>query len=137
MVKSDGHKGVRALPATGLAALLVVGQLASSMHLLLVPHALCPIHGELIHAEGARRHPAVSPPAGRLPALRFLEIAEAHHGHEHCVLAGSRRAWAVPERSAASAAPPSDSGQRSSVASAQPSPGIALHRLAPKQSPPA
>jgi len=123
-----------------LAFLLVFGQLANSTHLLLVRHTVCPFDGELVDAEpGSEPHYAApgDAQAERLPIVTRQRGPEAHHGHEHCAFVWNRRNLAfacdrafellVPPRIAPVATLP-DGASRST--------GIALHRLAPKQSPP-
>ena len=126
--------------AAVLASLLVAGQLASATHLLLVRHAICPLDGELIHpdAAGEHRDARIQAANGRFPGMRAAEAAEAHHGREHCILASHRRDRAVfPAQAVEFRAPP-----RAILATLSPdgNPAVALvvlHRLAPKQSPPA
>lgn len=129
--------GVRARPTAGaLAALVLAGQLAALLHLVLVPHALTG-DGSLVHpgapeASAARAHAAAAPGAARVEP-------PVHDGHDHeCPLAATLRAQAreVRGRGDVLQAPPAQ-GARSQVAEARPAsgPGV-LHPLAPKQSPP-
>ena len=126
--------------AAVLAAVLVASQLASATHLLLVRHAVCPLDGELIHpdAVGGDHDVGLHSANERLPRIGAAEASEAHHGHEHCILASQRRDRALAHAQAvAFRAPPR------AILATLPSDGspaaarVVLHRLAPKQSPPA
>ena len=126
-------------PVAVLASLLVAGQLAGATHLLLVQHAVCPLDGELVHPEAAAGHGHVQAHARneRLPGIAAADAPEVHHGHEHCVLSSQRRDRAVLHGVVAPHTPP-----RAILATLPPDGAptagrFALHRLAPKQSPPA
>lgn len=126
--------------AAVVVSLLLAGQLASVTHLLLVPHSVCPLDGELIHSDASSAHQHAAPQSRlvRLPAVAAVEMPEAHHGHDHCVLASNRRGpLSFREGAKGLLAPPqlSIAAKLSDVAA--PMVGGALHRLAPKQSPPA
>ena len=124
-----------------MACLLVAGQFAGTAHLLLVRHAICPLDGELIHpseSEGVSGHDAHAHPRNEgLPTVAAAEGQDAHHGHEHCILAASRRDRATLEaRVVELLTPPRTIVATLSVREAAAGARIALHRLAPKQSPP-
>jgi hypothetical protein len=75
----------------GILALLAQGTQLG--HMLLVEHAICAEHGELVHGEA---HQAVEPwaldaAAGQSMALRPGFAAEQAHAHEHCGTASERR----------------------------------------------
>ena len=126
--------------AAVLALLLVASQLSSATHLLLVRHAVCPLDGELIHPDEAGGHHEAQAHARneRLPRVAASEAREAHHGHEHCILASQRRDRAdLRDRAVALREPPRAVLATLSAGSAPLPARIALHRLAPKQSPPA
>lgn len=122
-----------------LASVLVAGQFASSAHLLLVPHTVCPVHGELVHVEpGNEHHHAGLAGGGRFAAIGSVETPEAHHGHEHCVLVSNRRSLvALRPAAEGSLAPPRLSAALEWLEDVSPGARVALLRLAPKQSPPA
>lgn len=68
----------------GILALLAQGTQVG--HMLLVEHAICAEHGELVHGEA---HQAVGPWAfeaasGQSMALRPRFAADQAHAHEHC-----------------------------------------------------
>lgn len=125
--------------AFGLALVALVAQLSGSAHLLLVRHALCPEHGELIHptdeAEPALR--AVAQHA-KTAFVRPEAETELGHGHGHCPIAAQRR-----ERGALIAAWVHVHASAWSFASRVPAPNLvsscaaAILRFAPKNSPPA
>jgi hypothetical protein len=126
-----------------LASLLVAGQLAAGLHFLLVRHAICPFDGELVDVGAAvgHAHPRVHTQDdrdGRLPTLGAGEEPEAVHGHEHCVLAGHQRDKAVLRaRVLELRAPPPAIVATISDELGGTAQRTAIHRLAPKQSPPA
>lgn len=127
-------------PAAVLASLLVAGQLASSIHLLLVPHAVCPLDGELVHSNAGGRHQHAAPQAraARLPAVAAVEMREAHHGHDHCVVASNRRSFLASRDGAKGVVNPTrSSGAVNLSEGVLPSARASLYRIAPKQSPPA
>lgn len=79
----------------GLACACV--QLSSALHLLLVEHVRCALHGELVHAEahpqgGHRVAPRAAAPGG---AVLHASRSEADHGHEHCQVVSELRRLAV------------------------------------------
>ena len=126
--------------AAALAALLVAGQLSSATHLLLVRHAVCPLDGELVHPDEAvgHEHPQARAQNERSPLVGAEADREAHHGHEHCILAAHRRDRAMLRDGAGELPSP----PHAIVATLSPvdnlaAARIAVHRLAPKQSPPA
>jgi hypothetical protein len=126
--------------AAVLASLLVAGQLANASHLLLVRHAVCPLDGELIHPGEAGGHHDAQVHAGneRSPRVAATEAPEAHHGHEHCILAAHRRDRAtLHDRVVELRTPPRAIFATLSVDGTSAAARIAVHRVAPKQSPPA
>jgi len=125
-------------PAAVLASLLVAGQLASATHLLLVRHAVCPLDGELVHTDEAAGQHDTHARNGRSPGASAAEGQEAHHGHEHCILAAHRRDPAtLHDRVVELRTPPRAILATLSVDGTTTAARIAVHRLAPKQSPPA
>ena len=116
-----------------VALALVLAQLAGPAHELLVPHRVCAEHGELVEGAAALlTHGPAQPPQG--PALSNDEGLAAEH--EHCplaLLAKQRPAPSSPSMRVAADAQPAPA----CVLAAPRVPAIALHRLAPKQSPPA
>jgi len=123
-----------------LACFLVAGQLSIASHLLLVRHVVCPLDGELVHPDGPDGHAHAQPrPQGdRLPDVSGRAGVETHDGHEHCILASHRRdRTAVLTGVLAFRAPPSAIAATVGADRAAASPRVAIHRIAPKQSPPA
>jgi hypothetical protein len=70
-----------------LAPLFVLGNLASALHFVIVPHTLCREHGELMHAsaDAVESCPA---PVSRVPSSREPAVHQGpgrHAGeHQHC-----------------------------------------------------
>jgi hypothetical protein len=121
----------------GILALLAQGTQLG--HMLLVEHAICAEHGELVHGEA---HPSTGSWAfeaapGQSMALRPGFAADEAHAHEHCGTVSERRDAVAPAAQAVLrltrleplVAPPPK-------LSPHPRPRARL-RLAPKTSPPA
>ena len=140
MTAGQGLDRCRSTPrAAVLATILLAGQVATAAHLALVRHAACPADGELIHAGvGAHAHPAGPASIPRHPAVEAARPEEVAHDHGHCLVATNRRRAdatrvdAGPWLLAPFAVSSHVSGDVGALA-----PRLALHRLAPKQSPPA
>ncbi len=124
-----------ALPLVLLCALAYVG---SVMHFVLVQHATCLEHGEVVHVEQGDAHgtqyvEALSDEARVTPQR---EAAESHGTDAHCAHAVLRRELS----------PPASGGSAVTVAPTRSSPALAVFRfhaepvarlhLAPKASPP-
>jgi len=124
-----------ALPVALVCALAYVG---SVMHFVLVQHATCLEHGEMVHVEDASAHGLGEVEASfddaRVASRR--EAVEAHGMDAHCVHAFFRR----------EAPPPVEGITLVSVAPTRSAPALAVFRfhaepvarlhLAPKASPP-
>jgi hypothetical protein len=124
--------------ASALAYLLVAGQLAGTAHFLTVRHGICPFDGELIDLVGVEHHHAHARPRNeRSPIADANDGHDGHHGHEHCILAASRRERAIYPGGVEFRSPPRAFVATLPVGETSPGARIALHRLAPKQSPPA
>ena len=123
--------------SAALAVALVAAQGASLAHFALVKHAICPLHGELIHPD-ADRHgsAAVHPSNGRDAALYgSADESDAFHD-DHCGVVGHRREVALPTVS--SAILPDDVRLAVTPLELAAAPTTETRfRLAPKQSPPA
>jgi hypothetical protein len=126
-------------PKSALAVLVVVAQLGAALHLVAVRHDVCPLDGELVeHRTGQVHAHAHGAASERLPRASGLETLEAAHGHEHCVLTALRRERATVVLSAVGYVFPTDSGLALVLTDGSPRQAqLAVHRLAPKQSPPA
>jgi len=124
--------------ALPVAALLSVSHLASAAHMLLVPHAISPVDGQLVHPGHAQVRGGSPRRAAGLPALEPGAPQGPDDLAEHCRVAAQRsEPFALGAPPALLCIPPGlTAGQRASVlgpVAAQ----VAVHRLAPKQSPPA
>jgi hypothetical protein len=112
------------------------------MHMLLVKHAFCAEHGELIDSElseGSTPDLEVSPRAAEANTVVQIDISKHQtHAHEHCqVMTGARWPTAPIFRSADSVAFLFFTAQLESVVDAPRGALLELFRLAPKNSPPA
>ncbi len=123
-----------------IAWLVLVTQASSFAHLLLVRHAVCPQHGELVHVGEDEGPPSVD---SALPSEQDSggSAIRAGHGateeHVHCLLAMHRRQTPVVPRSAFTIAPARVAEIRVLTLGSSPRPAlVALFSLAPKTSPP-
>jgi hypothetical protein len=110
------------------------------VHMLLVQHATCPEHGEMVHADAggislprASSHDAANRPP---TAASSPDLESESHEHDHCLLASARKVevalrFVGPALSASGPSTPQLHHWRTIV-----QPPIALHVLAPKNSPP-
>ena len=128
--------GLRALSL--LVALLLAGSsLGQVAHFLLIPHAICAEHGELLElaSSSAREATAASPSdVGRVQLTR----TDADSAHEHCQLVARRereRLVTAPPALEISAAGPSKL-VRVPAPVTPPGPSISQWLVAPKTSPP-
>lgn len=132
---------LRALAAL-LAAWLGLSSLAEVAHFMLIPHAVCAEHGELIelshdshdaeaHAAAAASEPEAEQDGARLGATNSDE-------HDHCqALATGQRELLLPG-AVATALVPAPSASRANVTPITlTTPTLAPLALAPKTSPPA
>ncbi len=88
--------------ATLVAVLVTLSSLSQTAHFLLVPHALCAEHGELLELGEGSAHlsASVSAPA-KTDGAAHADAAPSTDEHEHCqVLARGQReqAQAAPQR---------------------------------------
>jgi hypothetical protein len=117
-----------------LALALLSAQLGAAAHFAVVRHEVCAEHGELVHPDGGV-HAAAPRGASAFPALTASE-ARGGHGHDHCVVVGTRRQALAASRAEFTCLERDDGRVLPSAALAPP-PCEARFRLAPKQSPPA
>lgn len=120
------------------ALILVAAQALSLGHLLLVPHAISPIDGRLLHTTHGSRSAQVEPSAPpRSDSVRQATDAASHTG-AHCPVADTLRK--TPGTRGPTIAAHIDPPAPSRHACPRDLPRIAaelsLYRLAPKQSPP-
>lgn len=119
-----------------VALLCAIGQLAAASHLVLVRHAACPEHGDLLHggAVHGQRHSGADQGS---PAFRAGAVGDGDEEHDHCSLACDRRKLAIAAMTGCVLAAQLSGAQACPVRFARGKPGVPLFRLAPKQSPPA
>jgi hypothetical protein len=130
--------------AACVAALCLVAQFSSFAHMLLVRHATCPDHGELIHAneEGGsasiERGQLANASEEQVPAFEARRDAASEHGHDHCAVLANRRdsTTLTAAQSPVLIGPPGLSGIQDHQEDLRPV-SFALYLLAPKNSPPA
>jgi hypothetical protein len=131
----------RRAAASAIALVLLAAQATGLLHLVVVRHEVCPLHGDVVE-HGAAQDPndGVAAVAVRPAPTPVVGRASHHaraHGHDHCLTAfanddlvspqPTQIAFALVEREAA---------RPRAVAVAAPR-GPPLFRLAPKNSPPA
>jgi hypothetical protein len=129
-------RAVRGRCLSSFAALLVACQVASAAHMLLVPHAVDPVDGQLVHPQHVQAR-------GGRPERIARHLVEPRdppdldQGDDHCQVAAQRREPFVGESpSTPLRLPPAlalgECGPMAGAVAGQ----IPVHRLAPKQSPP-
>jgi hypothetical protein len=120
-----------------VAVACVLAQLAGVAHLLLVRHATCAEHGEIVHLDATHGDAGEDAPTGHA-ALRAADGLGEAHEHDHCVVASGRRAVAGKHdetRGVQPPDPPSLHPQRVDRSVSTPS-ALAVYLVAPKCSPP-
>ncbi|HEY6080375.1 MAG TPA: hypothetical protein VIW29_16285 [Polyangiaceae bacterium] len=131
---------LRALAALA-ALLLAASSLGQVAHFLLVPHAICAEHGELLelhdgeHRAAEAGAEALTPDDATSPRAAAPDAVESH---DHCqLLARSQRELALPVATAFEAPlAPSVCAPSLLHAAAEPTGQLAALSLAPKTSPP-
>jgi hypothetical protein len=136
LVRTRSGKG----SAAALAALCLLGPILGYAHMLLVAHARCPEHGELLHLDA----PAVSEPVAssenptREPAVApESDLASETHDHDHCVVTSARKTQAAVRSAGPLLVVGDHPPQQLADDGAVTRPPVALYVLAPKNSPPA
>jgi hypothetical protein len=126
--------------STALAVVCLLGPILAQAHMLLVRHARCAEHGELVHLDGADGD---SIGTGATASSDVTTVSSSSpeeaksHGHDHCAAASARKTQApvncpqltLPAASSSAAAPLDPDAPSSAP--------VALYLLAPKNSPPA
>ncbi len=79
----------RVLGVIALATLFVAAQASSFTHRLLVQHAVCAEHGELVHLEGG--HAAALAASAVDREVSAAPSPTKDHDHEHCLVTLPRR----------------------------------------------
>ena len=122
--------------ATLVALLLAASSLSQVAHFLLVPHAICAEHGELLELEERPAHVAAERGGADTDHARASGSEAA--AHDHCqILARSQRYQGLPPAPALTLAPATATQEVGWLDNAS-SPNATLTRLsvAPKTSPP-
>jgi hypothetical protein len=133
------HASLRALAGL-VAVLLGLSSLGQFAHFLLVPHAICPEHGELVELTDAEEHAVHDGVAARSKAdggSVTAAASELSEDHDHCqVLSRGQREQLTPPPALQGLPHAASHEAPSSVdTGAAPRPLAAL-TLAPKTSPP-
>jgi hypothetical protein len=136
--RSGLGRGFALALASCVVSCVVAAQLSSFAHLLLVRHALCPEHGELIHASERPTLHTRSEQGLATAALARESGAQSALDHQHCPLALQSRERVALLAHAASVFLPLASPQLALRSQLLPDASMReLFRLAPKGSPPA
>ena len=122
--------------SAALAVALVAAQGASLAHFAIVKHAICPLHGELIHP-GSEAHRSAKAHATRPPGPALFGSDQDGNAaqHDHCAVVGHRREVALPSVSSALLRHDVRPVTTPRTLAWAPTSDV-RHRLAPKQSPP-
>jgi hypothetical protein len=120
------------------ALILVAAQALSLGHLVLVPHAISPIDGRLLHTTYGSRSAQVEPSAPIRSASLQPAADTAGHASIHCPVADTLRRTPGTRGPtiAAHLDPPAPSQHACPRDLPRIAAGVSLYRLAPKQSPP-
>jgi hypothetical protein len=127
------------LLAALVALLLTASALGQAAHFLLVPHAICAEHGELLELSEGEGHVAGEHETGAENARdTHASAPEAVATHEHCeVLARGQREQALPGTPVAALLPAVPPARVVSFSEQlAPAPSVSCLALAPKTSPP-
>jgi hypothetical protein len=122
--------------ALALALTATAGQLSAVVHMLLVPHAVCPEHGALVHVASDTARARERDSSARSEYRDAGELSESDQ-HDHCLADAARRAASLVASPLSSklavgalAGTPAVCGPESAERS------VDLLSLAPKSSPP-
>lgn len=124
---------LRRIGTLACAVLFVWTNIATSVHMLAVGHAVCPEHGEILHvASTVSSAPSQSAKQHTPQALPM----QGEQAHEVCGYAAPIRPTTAPTRLFVSPATPRDEVAARAIAVAPRRESIARILLAPKHSPP-
>ena len=125
----------RACALAGLLAVILQG--SAGGHMLLVEHARCPEHGELVHADATHHHALSVLGKARAVTLEGDGDHDSDTAHEHCALTADRRDAVVALGGTRVSALASNAFERAAPFLERFVPAPARFRIAPKTSPPA
>lgn len=110
-------------------------QISGALHWVLVEHARCAEHGELVHtSDGDHAHSDTS----AAPSSVSIEAGGSNeHGHDHCEVSPAPRELMLVSSAPISLPPASVTGSSGDVRCSDAKASIAGYALAPKTSPPA
>jgi hypothetical protein len=133
------HGVARRYLLASIACLVLVTQISTFAHLLVVRHVVCPQHGELVHADDeAPPSDGATLPSGENPRGSAVRTGrETNEDHVHCPVAMHRRQTSVVPAGMFTIAPARAAETAAFAFRSIPRPApFALFRLAPKTSPP-
>jgi hypothetical protein len=124
--------------AACVALLLVASSLGQIAHFLVVSHAICEEHGELVELGADAAHaPADHAPGEGEQTKGSSGAPEGADRHDHCeVLANAERQLALPAAALVAVVPAASSTSLELVPASSECPSRPLLALAPKTSPP-
>ena len=117
----------------GMLALFLQG--SSAGHMLLVEHARCTEHGELVHSDG--EHVATDHTHANAPAVHGTPDPDSEEAHDHCTASLDRRGGIVAVVAPLVSTGAVQTSNELAPGNALVIPTAAQFRIAPKNSPPA
>lgn len=125
------------LIATVAIVACLIAQVGRVSHMLLVRHATCAEHGELVHLDGKGKQ-ATAIELSDACRVKGADGPAEPHAHDHCVVAGTRREERAVADPVVAAGPP-DAARGACLCAGHgvpPHGRLPVYRLAPKGSPP-
>lgn len=131
--RQSNRRGLRRWLGAIAAAIALLGQLTTTLHMAVVEHATCPEHGETVHV--VRRNADRGPSSMALGAAH-VKAASDESAHEHCAVGLQQRHRLSVSPAQEDRAPQPSALRARAIAGLTRPPAIALLVLAPKNSPP-
>jgi hypothetical protein len=123
----------RACVLAGILGLFLQG--SAGGHMLLVEHARCAVHGDLVHDSDPRRHGLARHASADVASAQASQDTGSDEAHDHCTPSSDRRDATVVIGTSLQGAHLRDAGQTLVVAHALIVPRAVRLRIAPKNSP--
>lgn len=131
------RRDARSLAGAALVCALAAAQALASLHFVVVPHTICPEHGESIHGAPADGHDHSEHSTEEASWHLGGPLSQEGHDHDHCSFAVEVRSW-LTRAQVPSCVLPAVTAVRGMALPASVTPvSIDLVLLAPKTSPPA